>query len=226
MLDSLFRTCDHILVLDLETTGFDSRREEIIELGVFRLDKDAAIPASDRELNLLVKLSPGRRLPPVITNLTGITENLLIDQGIEKASACDQLSRWLDCPRPLLAAYNAQFDLGFLYSFLDRFGKANLLDRVTLLDALTIYKDRRPYPHTLKDAVSAYALQTQNTHRAIDDAKVTFELLCAMEREFNDLDRYVNLFGYNPKYGISGRKFASVRYLPQPYNMTRKLYEL
>ena len=225
MLDSLFRFCDHVIVLDIETTGFDSRRDEIIELAAFRLDKNQAIPASERELNMLIKLSDGRRLPQTITNLTGISESQLLYEGVEKSFACEKLTEWLACSNPLLVAYNAQFDLGFLYFFLDRFGKANLLDRIKMLDALTVYKDRRPYPHTLKDAVSAYALQTQNTHRAIDDTKATFELLCAMERERDDLERYINLFGYNPKYGVSGRKIASVRYLPQPYNRPGKLYE-
>lgn len=225
MLDSLFRSFDHIIVLDVETTGFDSKREEIIELAAFRLDKNRTIPESDRELNMLVKLSAGKHLPQAITELTGISEKQLADDGITKSSACEKLSGWLDCSKPLLAAYNAHFDLGFLYSFLERYGQAKLLDHVKWLDALTVYKDRRPYPHTLKDAVSAYALQTQNTHRAIDDSKATFELLCAMEQEFDDLEHYVNLFGYNPKYGPSGRRIASVKYLPQPYHMSKKLYE-
>jgi DNA polymerase-3 subunit epsilon len=40
-------------------------------------------------------------------------------------------------------------------------------------------------------------------------------------------DRYINLFGYNPKHGISGKKISSVTYLPQPYNRPKgaKLYE-
>ena len=94
-----------------------------------------------------------------------------------------------------------------------------------MLDALTVYKDRRPYPHTLKDAIAAYQLKTQNTHRAIDDVKATFELLCAMEQELNDLDQYINLFGYNPRYGMNGRRIASVRYRPQAYGLKKKLYE-
>ena len=181
--------------------------------------------SSGRELDILIKLSAGRRLPQDISELTGINDKLLSDKGVEKAQACDRIAEMLSCTNPLLVAYNAQFDLSFLYSFLDRFGKVSLLDKVKKLDALTIYKDRRPYPHKLENAVSAYALKTQNSHRAIDDTKATFELLCSMEQELNDLHRYINLFGYNPKYGVTGRKISSVKYLPQPYNMLKKLYE-
>jgi len=37
--------------------------------------------------------------------------------------------------------------------------------------------------------------------------------------------RYVNLFGYNPKYGIEGKPIGSVTYKPQPYKPKRALYE-
>ena len=227
LLASLFQQFENIIVLDVETTGINPKYEEIIELAAIRLEKgqDLSGPDPDRELDVLVKLSDGRRLPPVITELTGISEQQLAGEGVSKAHACGKLSALLHCKNPLLVAYNAQFDLCFLYYFLDRFGKAGCLQNVKMLDALTVYKDRRPYPHTLRDAVAAYELKTKNTHRAIDDAKATLELLCAMEEETGDLERYINLFGYNPKYGISGPKISSVKYLPQPYDMPNKLYE-
>ena len=64
-----------------------------------------------------------------------------------------------------------------------------------------------------------------NSHRAIDDVKATVEVLKAMDAERSDLCRYVNLFGYNPKYGVEGRRIRSVRYVPQPYNSGRLLYD-
>ena len=47
-----------------------------------------------------------------------------------------------------------------------------------------------------------------------------------MEREKDDLLCYVNLFGYNPKFGIDGKAIASVTYKPQPYNSMCPLYEM
>ena len=83
-----------------------------------------------------------------------------------------------------------------------------------MLDAMTVYKDRRQYPHKLQSAIDAYGVTTQNTHRAVDDAKAALEVLDAMAREEDDLLRYVNLFGYNPKYGVSGPRISSITYLP------------
>ena len=89
---------------------------------------------------------------------------------------------------------------------------------------MTVYKDRRPFPHKLCKAIEAYCLDAQNSHRAIDDTLATYELLKAMDAECDDLDCYINLFGYNPKYGVSGQRVSSVTYLPQGYHNTEKLY--
>ena len=46
----------------------------------------------------------------------------------------------------------------------------------------------------------------------------------AMEQENPDLERYVNLFGYNPKYGISGKPIGSITYRPQKFDPPQPLY--
>lgn len=225
MLDSLFQQFDNLIVLDTETTGIDHAKEEIIELAAVRLVcRNGALTYAD-EFDDLIRLSSGRHLSQEIVNLTGITEQMLNTQGVSKAEACQRLMRMLHVSRPLIVAYNAQFDLCFLYYFLQRYGDPSVLKGVKMLDALTVYKDRRPYPHKLANAVDAYELQTQNTHRAVDDAKATVELLCAMQEEEDDLLRYINLFGYNPKYGLPKPRISSIEYVPQPYNSVHKLYE-
>ena len=44
-----------------------------------------------------------------------------------------------------------------------------------------------------------------------------------MERERGDIERYINLFGYNPKYGPPKPQIGSVRYEPQPYQRQKLL---
>lgn len=120
----------------------------------------------------------------------------------------------------VIAAYNAQFDLLFIRELLR--GRKFTAD---FLDVLTVYKDRRAYPHKLANAIVAYDLQdkAQNTHRAIDDVLAMFEVMKAMEAERDDLSSYVNIFGYNPKYGRQGGNIKGVRYYAQPFRkqMTR-----
>jgi DNA polymerase III epsilon subunit-like protein len=91
-----------------------------------------------------------------------------------------------------------------------------------------VYKDRRSYPHRLCNAIDAYGLagKVVNSHRAIDDVLATVAVMEAMAGELDDLDKYINLFGYNPKYGIDGKPIGSVTYRPQSYDPRAPLYQL
>jgi len=52
------------------------------------------------------------------------------------------------------------------------------------------------------------------------------EVMKAMEAERDDLCSYINLFGYNPKYGISGKPIGSITYKPQSFDPLAPLYEI
>ena len=225
MIPSLFSQFENIIVLDTETTGIDHKHDEIIELAALRMQAENGAWHEAESMDLLIRLSEGRSLPPAIVNLTGITEAMLHSEGVSKQEAADRFSAMLQHPNTLLVAYNAQFDLCFLYYFLARCQKAEALKGLKMLDALTIYKDRRPYPHKLANAIEAYQLKGENTHRAIDDTRATLELLEAMTEEEDDLASYLNLFGFNPKYGVSGPRISSITYRPQSYNRAGKLYD-
>jgi len=209
-------------VFDVETTGLDCRRNRIIEFGAVK--HTSASPTEDM-LDVLIQLPDRQMLPVEITRLTGITDAQLQEEGIPEAQAARLISSMLSAPNTLLVAYNAQFDLCFLYWLLHRNGLEACLKQVKLLDALTVYRDRKPYPHKLCDAIAAYGVDSANTHRALDDARATWELLCHMQKEQDDLGSYVNLFGYHPKYGVSGPRISSVTYRPQSFDSARKLYE-
>lgn len=122
----------------------------------------------------------------------------------------------------LLVAHNAQFDLLFTSEMLQRHGNGGLeaQNAADYLDSLTVYKDRRAYPHKLANAILTYKLEdkVQNSHRAIDDVAALFEVCKAMDAERSDLLSYVNVFGYNPKYGVSGKRIEKVAYWPQNFN--------
>ncbi len=224
----VFSDFNTLIVLDTETTGVNPRHDEIIELGAVRLSRAGAEFVPDGDLSFLITLPTGRTVPPMIERITGISQAMLDAEGIGRRQAAEKLQAFFSCDKPLCVAYNAQFDLSFVYYFLSRFGCAGCLRGPKYLDALTVYRDRRPYPHKLENAIEAYGLgdMAVNSHRAIDDARATVCLLEAMAAEENDLDRYVNLFGYNPKYGISGKPIGSITYRAQSYDPHPPLYLL
>lgn len=222
---ALWEEFDRMVVFDTETTGIDFGRDRIIELGAVALESGSETEG----LDLFLRLPEGRRLDPFITELTGITEEQLTAEGVGDEEAARAFAGLLEgAERPLIVAYNAQFDLNFLFRLLRPWGLAGILKAPRFLDALTVYRDRRDYPHKLRDAIAAYHLEDRavNSHRAIDDARAAALLLEAMAEEKDDLARYIDLFGTHPRYGMSGRRISSVTYRPQPYDRRKPLYEL
>ena len=136
--------------------------------------------------------------------------------------------------KTLLIAHNAQFDLKFMAYAIYRnmeYGKGwmQVFNDCDYLDTLTVYKDRRQYPHRLESAIVQYHLinKVKNSHRAIDDCRALIEVTRCMYEEREDLDRYVNLFGFNPRYGPDEKKLKKVTYVSQSMDayLGRPLYE-
>jgi DNA polymerase III epsilon subunit-like protein len=226
-LDTLFERYDRLMIFDTETTGLVYSRDEIIEFAAVVLEKRDGKVCVVEEYDELITLSPGGFIPPEIVKLTGITNEDVAQRGISKQKLCSDIARMLT-GNTLILAYNAHFDLCFLFYLLLRHGDPTVLKGKDKLDLLTTYKDRRSYPHKLCNAIEAYGLADKvvNSHRAVDDVLATVAVMQAMEDEKNDLHRYINLFGYNPKYGISGKPIGSVTYKPQHYDPPAPLYEL
>ena len=223
--ETLFDKYDRLVLFDTETTGLLFSRDEIIEFAAVVVENRDGIPTVVREYDELIALSPGGFVPPKIEQLTGISTQDLRERGLPKARVARDIAEMV-AGNTLLLAYNAHFDLSFLYYFLLRHGDPMILKGKDKLDLLTVYKDRRPYPHKLCNAIEAYGLEGKvvNSHRAVDDVIATVAVMEEMEKEKADLERYVNLFGYNPKFGIDGKPIGSVTYKPQPYNSPHPIY--
>ena len=226
-LDSLFAKYDKLFLFDTETTGLDYARDEIIEFSAVTLERRNGQVVVTEEYDELITLSPGTIVPPEIVKLTGITNEDIAQRGIPKLRVCQDIARMM-AGNTLLLAYNAHFDLSFLFYLLLRNGDPTILKGKDKLDLYTTYKDRHSYPHKLCNAIETYGLSGKvvNSHRAVDDVLATVAVMQAMEEEKADLDRYINLFGYHPTYGISGKPIGSVTYKPQQYDPPSPLYEV
>ncbi len=226
MFDSLFQKYDRLVLFDTETTGLQYSRDEIIEFAAVVVESVNGCPSVVQEYDQLIALSPGGFVPPKIEQLTGISTQDLREKGLPKARVARDIAEIIR-GNTLLLAYNAHFDLSFLFYFLLRHGDPTILKGKDKLDLYTVYRDRRPYPHKLCNAIESYGLSgtVVNSHRAVDDVLATVAVMEEMEKERDDLMRYVNLFGYNPKFGIDGKPIGSVTYKPQPYDSKEPLYE-
>lgn len=223
--ERLFQKYDRLVLFDTETTGLYYSREQIIEFAAVVLERQNGEAIITREYDELISLRPGTYVPDQIVKLTGITNADIAQRGIPKAQVCRDIADMF-AGNTLLLAYNAHFDLSFLFYMLLRDGDPTILKGKDKIDLLTVYKDRRSFPHKLCNAITAYHLDDRvvNSHRAIDDVLATVAVMEAMEQERDDLINYVNLFGYNPKFGLDGKPIGSITYKPQPYDPVAPLY--
>ena len=201
-----------ILVFDFETNGLDPINSQVIEVGAILLEKEKQEYKISSEINLLVKTD--EPLPEIIKNLTNITDEMLIKDGVSEYQAFETLMNLID-DQTLLIAYNAAFDLSFLIYMHKKFNDINFKLKNDILDVMAVYKDRYPYPHKLDNAVETYNVQVKNTHRALDDVLATFGVLCAMNNEKANLETYVNVLGFNPKFGFRGPFLKHVKAIGQ-----------
>lgn len=204
---------DRVLLFDFETTGLYATRHQIIEIGAIVLEKVNGVYQIVDELQTLV-MADGP-LSPKITDITHITDEMLLREGISQEEACHKLLELYQDERTLLVAYNIQFDIGFLTALFRRYFQPNFWIKNDLLDVMAVYKDRHPYPHRLESAVQQYQIAEPNTHRALDDIKATLEVLIKMNADLPNIEYYVNKIGYNHKYGVSGIKLPHVTYVAQ-----------
>lgn len=157
---------DEYVVFDLETTGLNPQSCGITEIGAARLRGGEIIDTFSTFVN------PGEPISPQITDLTGITDEMVRDApGIGEALA---MFRAYAGATPL-AAHNAPFDLGFL----EKHGADHgvIFDN-DCLDTLWLIK--RTFPAQKSYSLGKLAADfgiTLRHHRALDDALCTAELM-------------------------------------------------
>jgi DNA polymerase III subunit epsilon len=158
------------VVLDLETTGGAADGAGITEIGAVKV-------RGGQELGVFATLvNPGERLPPFITVLTGITEAMLAPAPpIE--SVLPSLLEFLR--GAVLVAHNAPYDVGFLKAACARHGytwpNPRILDTAAVARrALT--RDEVPN-RKLGTLAQFFHATVQPTHRALDDARATVDVL-------------------------------------------------
>ena len=98
-------TMPSIVALDLETTGLDSKTDAIIEIGAIRFN-DRRV---EEEFQTLIR--PPRGIPEFITNLTGIS-----NQMVQNSPTIEEIIPELEdfvADLPILG-HNVKFDVGFL----------------------------------------------------------------------------------------------------------------
>ncbi|MEV6811257.1 DEDD exonuclease domain-containing protein [Micromonospora sp. NPDC051296] len=158
------------VVVDLETTGGAPDGGGITEIGAVKV-------RGGEQLGVLATLvNPGVPIPPFITVLTGITQAMLLPAPpIEQV-----LPSFLEfVSDAVLVAHNAPYDVGFLKAACAKHGyrwpNPKVLDTAALARRVLL---RDEVPNRKLGTLAAYfRAATQPTHRALDDARATVDVL-------------------------------------------------
>ena len=158
------------VVFDLETTGLSRFADKITEIGAVRI-KNGEITETFNEL-----VNPEKLIPEKVTELTGITNEMVMD----KAKIDQALPRFLDFAKDaILVGQNSDFDIGFVRENAHNLG----------IEFKPIYMDTLPMARCLFEDMSRFSLDkiarklnipAFNHHRASDDARATGQIFIKM----------------------------------------------
>lgn len=193
---------DEFIVFDLETTGFSSKNDKIIEIGAVKIREGKIIDRFSSFVN------PEKEIPYKITELTGITQDMVKDQPIIE----EILPKFMEfVGKGILVAHNAGFDISFIKKNLSDLGKKlknQIMDTVPL--ARFLYPDLK---RVKLNVVAKYlGISLENHHRAVDDAKATAEILLI------SFKKLIDELGINNVKELNKEFLANVDIKKQPIN--------
>jgi len=182
------------VALDLETTGLDSNRHQILEVGAVRFRGDEVVETYQTLVN------PGVAIPEFIQRLTHISP-----QQVKRApffsSVASEIEDFLGAD-PIIG-HNIQFDIGFLANNGVRLNNPSY----DTWDLATVFMPRsRQY--SLKYLTSHFKVEHNDAHRALADAMATknvyVKLLRLAAEQDSGLLAYLSNLAARSHWSISG----------------------
>lgn len=151
------------VVFDLETTGLEPTKDEIIEIGACKIVNGKI----EEVFSTFVK--PNRKIPKEITDLTGIT-----NQMVEDAPSINYVlpDFYKFCYNSTMVAHNIAFDISFIHNISKKlsynFDNPNMDTMVMAREKLPGLKN-----YKLGTIVDRLGVVLDNAHRAVNDATAT-----------------------------------------------------
>ena len=165
-------------VFDTETTGLDPGVEYLTEIGAVIIRNGEVV----EEFDTFVK--PGKPITPKITELTGITNEMVADAPSEK-EALEAFLKFAD--GRILVGHNVHsFDMRFVRAAAKRSGIK--LENVTYIDTLTMAQAMYPGLHNYKQGTinKHLELPAYEAHRACEDSAALGRIFCVMLKDLEE----------------------------------------
>lgn len=169
---SVFAFPDDYTVLDLETTGLDPKGDLIIEYAAVKV-RDGQVADTFQML-----CDPGFPIPPVISQITGITTEMVRNSPNPRSVLPDFLDFVGD---DFVMGHNVLFDVRFIATSAGEFTNP-------YIDTMKLFRKLHPSlpHHRLCDMVDYYGKNNESAHRALSDCFATNDCFNAMKNEIID----------------------------------------
>lgn len=167
-----------LVVFDLETTGLDIVNDRIIQLSFIKVYPDGKEERGDHLIN------PGRHIPEMITELTGIDDEKVKDAPSFKQISATLAETFKGCD---FAGFNSnRFDVPMLAEEFLRAGIDFDFSKCRLIDAQAIFHkmERRNLAAAYKFYCGRKMEEDFEAHRADQDTEATYRVL------MGELDMY------------------------------------
>jgi CRISPR-associated protein Cas2 len=163
---SIKETASYV-VIDVETTGLNPGDDQIIEIGAVKVEGEEIA-----EFQSLVKVD--KKLSHNITTLTGITDELLLEEGRAIQIVMESFMKFVG-NSPLIG-YNVDFDKKFIKNAAKKCGILNFDNQ--FVDLMRFVKKEKMFlgNYKLQTVLKSYDISDNVLHRALEDSKVTAEL--------------------------------------------------
>lgn len=172
------RKCDRsssYVVIDIETTGLDPAKDRIIEIGLLKIIEDTV----KDQAQCLVRSD--KKIPDALTRLTGITDEMIKEQGISEASAFEKTREFIG--DSVVVGYNVQFDLQFIQKLAERVGGKIVIKKAKDVLHIARRKIDGLEDHKLETVAAYFDLGIKDLHRALTDCMLTYRIFS----ELNEL---------------------------------------
>lgn len=160
-------------VIDIETTGLSSKYNEIIELSAIKIRNNKIAD----KFSTLVK--PNCMISPFITNLTGITNDMVKNAPNVKEAILKYIDFISD---DIVIGHNVNFDIGFIFhNYLNHHKKEfsnNYIDTCKMSKKICKLNS-----HKLDNVAKHYKIDTTGHHRTENDCIMTNAIYQAMKNE-------------------------------------------
>lgn len=149
--------------LDVETTGLSPRTARVCEVAAI------SFRGPDRVSTLAELVNPGHPIPPEVSKIHGITDEMVKDSP-SFGGVAPRLLAMLE--GSVIVAHNAEFDLGFLSMEFERVGLK--FPRLPVLDTLLIARKHWKFQsNRLGNIARELNFSNENWHRALSDVEMT-----------------------------------------------------